>query len=238
MKEKFNVYIDESGDEGIKKGSRYFILTALIVNEKDVINASNCMDIVKKRILKENPFLHWNKLHGRYKKIYLLKSLANQAIVIINVIVDTSCVKYITSSLIYSNYIMYLFERVSWFLKANCGYGNIYLSSRCNLCENTLIKYIKRFNNIKFNINLKRVNNLSVVDNQTLNLLQYADACTSALFQALKYNNTTHFEYIKILLPKILRNKNNYLSYGLKIVPKDSYSVELKNLLEYLNNKG
>ncbi len=30
----YNVYIDESGDEGINKGSRYFILTSIIVNVK------------------------------------------------------------------------------------------------------------------------------------------------------------------------------------------------------------
>lgn len=34
---EYNVYIDESGDEGINKGSKYFILTALIVDkEKDL----------------------------------------------------------------------------------------------------------------------------------------------------------------------------------------------------------
>ena len=30
-KNEYNVYIDESGDEGINKGSKYFILTAIIV---------------------------------------------------------------------------------------------------------------------------------------------------------------------------------------------------------------
>ena len=27
---EYNCYIDESGDEGIRKGSKYFILTAII----------------------------------------------------------------------------------------------------------------------------------------------------------------------------------------------------------------
>ena len=36
VEREYNVYIDESGDEGINKGSKYFILTAIIVDkEKD-----------------------------------------------------------------------------------------------------------------------------------------------------------------------------------------------------------
>lgn len=30
---EYNVYIDESGDEGIRRGSKYFILTAIIVSK-------------------------------------------------------------------------------------------------------------------------------------------------------------------------------------------------------------
>ena len=41
---EYNVYIDESGDEGINKGSRYFILTAIIVErEKDLITSQKLM---------------------------------------------------------------------------------------------------------------------------------------------------------------------------------------------------
>lgn len=38
VKEKeFNVYIDESGDEGIRRGSKFFILTAVLVKKKKII---------------------------------------------------------------------------------------------------------------------------------------------------------------------------------------------------------
>lgn len=33
---EYNIYIDESGDEGIHKGSKYFILTAIIVKKKKI----------------------------------------------------------------------------------------------------------------------------------------------------------------------------------------------------------
>lgn len=35
VKEKeYNVYIDESGDEGIQRGSKFFILTAILVEKE------------------------------------------------------------------------------------------------------------------------------------------------------------------------------------------------------------
>ena len=40
VKDEYNVYIDESEDEGINKGSKYFILTAIIVNKKDDLEIS------------------------------------------------------------------------------------------------------------------------------------------------------------------------------------------------------
>jgi hypothetical protein len=57
MKE-YNVYIDESGDEGINKGSKYFILTAIIVAKEKDLEISKSVDIIKKN-LELNPKL-WN----------------------------------------------------------------------------------------------------------------------------------------------------------------------------------
>lgn len=38
---EYNVYIDESGDEGIKRGSEWFILTAIIVPKEYDLTLSN-----------------------------------------------------------------------------------------------------------------------------------------------------------------------------------------------------
>ncbi len=56
----------------------------------------------------------------------------------------------------------------------------------------------------------------------------------SALFQALKYNNNIHFDYIKRIQHRLYSKGNNLLSYGLKLVPYDSNAIELKNLVNYL----
>ena len=53
-------------------------------------------------------------------------------------------------------------------------------------------------------------------------ILQLADCCCSALFQDLKYNNETHFKYIKEIKTKLYSKVKNLISYGLKLVPSDS----------------
>ena len=58
-KNKYNVYIDESGDEGIQRGSNYFILTAIVVSkEKDLENAKVVDEIKTKLGLSIKEQLH------------------------------------------------------------------------------------------------------------------------------------------------------------------------------------
>ena len=43
----YNVYIDEAGDEGLNKGSKYFILTAVIVPKKKDLEILIKLDCIK-----------------------------------------------------------------------------------------------------------------------------------------------------------------------------------------------
>ncbi len=57
---EYNVYIDESGDEGINKGSKYFILTAIIVEKEKDLEISKFVDKIKESLemnIKTQP--HW-----------------------------------------------------------------------------------------------------------------------------------------------------------------------------------
>ena len=47
---EYNVYIDESGDEGRNKGSKYFILTALIVDKENDLEIAKKVDIIKENL--------------------------------------------------------------------------------------------------------------------------------------------------------------------------------------------
>ncbi len=56
------------------------------------------------------------------------------------------------------------------------------------------------------------------------------------LFILNKNNNIDKVinDYIKKIKHKLYSKNNNVLSYGLKLVPNDSDSIELKNLISYL----
>lgn len=235
---EYNVYIDESGDEGIRKGSKYFILTAIIVEkEKDLEIAKN-VDIIKQNLeLDIKKQLHWKLLKGRPNKIMIMDTISKLNLKIINVIVDTKSIQLIPSNNIYNYFSGYLYERICWYMSDVNGIANINISSRGNLSKKNLSNYLDNRNHKKFNIDVARIKTIKIIPNERKRLLQLADCCCSALFQALKYHDTQHFEYVLIKKDKIYIKNNNYLGYGLKLVPSNSKSYELFNLISYMNTQ-
>ena len=114
------------------------------------------------------------------------------------------------------------------------GIANINISSRGNLSKKLLSDFINDRNHKKFEIDASKIKTIKIIPNGRKKLLQLADCCCSALFQALKYNNSIHFDYIETIKDKIYSKQGNLISYGLKLVPRNSDSIELKNLIKYL----
>ncbi len=238
MENEYNVYIDEAGDEGINKGSKYFILTALIVDKSKDIEISKNVDIIKQNLeMNIKDQLHWKQLKGMPNKNMIMDIIGNLDVLIINVIVDTKSIKIIPSNNIYNYFSGYLYERICWYMKEKSGKANISISSRGNLSKKNLSEYLNRKNHKKFNIDVQYIKSIKIIPNERKRLLQLADCCCSALFQALKYNNNIHFNYIKKIKDKIYCKNNNYLSYGLKLVPSSSQAIELKSLIIYITKK-
>lgn len=234
----YNVYIDESGDEGIHKGSKYFVLTAIIVDKKKDLQISKVVDKIKQNLeLNIKSQLHWNKIKGYPNKKMIMKIINETDLTIINIVIDTTKIKFIPSSNIYNYFSGYLFERLCRFASAHKASINIKISSRGNLKKSDLIDFLNDKNNDKFKIDTSRINEIKIFPNSSKKLLQLADCCCSALGQALKYNDEAHHSYIKYLKPKFYSYKGKYLGYGLKYVPStDKYSVEFSKLLIYLED--
>lgn len=236
---EYNVYIDESGDEGINKGSKYFILTALIVAKNKDLEIAKNVDIIKKNLEMDiKKQLHWKLLKGTPNKNMIMDVVNNLDVLIINVIVDTKSIKIIPSNNIYNFFSGYLYERICWYMKEKNGIANINISARGNLSKKNLSKYLNKKNHKKFNIDTQYIKNIKIIPNERKRLLQLSDCCCSALFQALKYHNDTHFNYINKIKEKIYCKNNNYLSYGLKLVPSNSNAPELKALIIYITKKS
>ena len=234
-KKEYNVYIDESGDEGINKGSKYFILTAIIVDKEKDLEMAKKVDTIKENLeMNIKSQLHWKLLKGCPNKEMIMKIVSNLDITIINVIVDTKCIQFIPSNNIYNFFSGYLYERICWYMNEHNGLANIIISSRGNLSKKQLSDYLNSKNHKKFNIEVSRIKSIKIIPNERRRLLQLADCCCSALFQALKYNNDIHFNYVFIKREKIYCKYNNYLSYGLKLVPSNSKAVELHKLITFI----
>ena len=233
---EYNVYIDESGDEGINKGSKYFILTAIVVEkEKDLVVSKSVDDIKMNLEMNIKSQLHWKLINGYPNKKMIMETVKNLDIKIINIIVDTKCIKMIPSNNIYNFFSGYLYERICWYMNETNGIANINISSRGNLSKKTLSDYLNGNNHKKFEIDNFKIKSIKIIPNERKKLLQLADCCCSALFQALRYNDEMHFNYIKQIKNKLYRKGKNLISYGLKLVPSDSESKEIKKLIEFLS---
>ncbi|MDO4612328.1 MAG: hypothetical protein Q4B29_02640 [Candidatus Saccharibacteria bacterium] len=157
---------------------------------------------------------------------------------IINIVIDTTCLRLIQSNDVYNYYSGYLYERICWLMQLRNGVANIHLSSRSNLKKKALVDFLASRNNHKFQIDMGRIKDIKIIPNERKKLLQLADCCCSALYQALKYNNETHFKYIEGIYPRFYRNRyGKVISYGLKLVPSDSRAEEVHKLLSFLQSK-
>ena len=163
-----------------------------------------------------------------------METISNLNIKIINVIINTKSIQLIPSNNIYNYFSGYLYERICFYMNDVNGVANINISSRGNLSKKKLSNYLNNNNHKKFNIDVSKIKNIKIIPNERKRLLQLADCCCSALFQALKYNDTNHFEYVLIKQNNIYIKKNNLLSYGMKLVPSGSNSNELFNLINYI----
>lgn len=236
---EYNVYIDESGDEGIQRGSKFFILTAILVDKKKDLGISKCVDIIKENLeISKKSQLHWNKIKGYPNKIMIMSDISEMDITIINIIVDTTKIKFINSGDIYNHFSGYLYERICWFARDKDAVVNINISSRGdNLSKDNLTNFLKTHNG-KFKIDYSKIKSIKIYPNSQKKLLQLADCCCNALGQALKYNDSKHQKYILFLKDKLYDYHTKYLGYGLKYVPGGiSPAQEVKDLIIYLDSK-
>lgn len=234
---EYNVYIDESGDEGIRRGSKYFILTAILVEKNKDLEVAKMVDKMKENLeINIKTQLHWNTIKGYPNKLMIMQNISNTNITIINIVIDTSKINFINPNEIYNHFSGYLYERICWFVKDKNAVANINISSRGeNLTKKNLINFLKK-NNEKFKIDYEKIKTIKIYPNSQKKLLQLADCCCSALGQALKYNDEKHHNYISYLKNKFYMYRKKYLGYGLKYVPGNiEYSKEFNDLINYLD---
>lgn len=210
------------GDEGIKRGSKWFILTAIIVpQEHDLILSNKIVKIKENMNMNRKEQLHWNKILRYDKKIQIIYDLISENFKIIHIAINTYEIKKLKSKELYPYFMSYLIERVSYYVTNNKGKCNIFISSRNenNKEKNEHLKKELLSKRHYHNIVSKCINDIKFIDNRERNLLQLADVCCSSFAQAIKYNTPQEWEYVLKLKSNIWNYKGLVLNYGIKFYP-------------------
>lgn len=219
---QYNVYIDESGDEGIKRGSEWFVLTAVIVpKEYDLILSNKIVKIKEVMGMSRKDQLHWNKILKYEKKMQIIYDLISENFKIIHVAINTYQINKLKSKDLYPYFMSYLIERVSYFVSNNKGTCNIFISTRNenNKQKNNYLKAELMNKRRYHHIITKCIENIKFIDNRERNLLQLADVCCSSFAQAVKYNTEQEWEYVLKLKSNIWNYKGLIIGYGIKFYP-------------------
>lgn len=231
---EYNVYIDESGDEGINRGSEWFIMTAVIVPKDYDATLSNKIVKIKEIMgMTRKDQLHWNKILKYDKKIQIIYSLIAENFKIIHVAINTYDIKKLKSKDIYPYFMSYLIERVSYYVSGQKGKCNIFISTRQdnNKEKNKYLTNELTSKRKYHHINVSCINSIKFVDNRDRNLLQLADVCCSSFSQAIKYNTPKEWEYVWKLKSNLWFYKNTLIGYGLKFYPPLNWSDRFPSIL-------
>ena len=221
------------GDEGIKRGSEWFILTAIIVPKEYDLNLSNKIVKIKETMkMNRKDQLHWNKILKYDKKIQIIYSLISENFKIIHVAINTYEINKLKSADLYPYFMSYLIERVSYYVTDNKGKCNIFISTRNenNKQKNLYLKNELMTKRKYHHILTKCINDIKFIDNRDRNLLQLADVCCSSFAQAIKYNTSQEWEYVLKLKSNLWSYKGMIISYGIKFYPPIEWFKTFPNI--------
>lgn len=215
------VYIDEAGDLGIRRGTQWFVLSAVIVNKADEPKIRNKIAQIKATINVNE--IHLRKIPDFNKRGVIVRELNSEEFTYMNVLVDTTKFdkEKIPSPIIAYNYVCkYLLQRVSWYLQDAGKAADIVLSARGTTRDGELIQYIqdKLLPYPNNDIDGSRFNKISARTATTWDLLQLADVCATTMFLTYEINRYGFSVpcYSMALANHLFRKNERVDGYGIK----------------------
>lgn len=231
------VYIDEAGDRGVATGSsRYFVVSALIVDGASDGSAREGLRQLKRTLgRRSGETLHFRKLSHpqKVKSCQEVAGLPVQCLTSVVLCKQTLNTPFPDGDLAYIAQpdpmylwaIRLLLERISWFIRDNGGGTSI-----------VTFAHLKRFPAKKlhdYREALRRSptgihwpsfegHHFCLGTPDSIEMLQTADICASALFKAVEPDGYGNIEprYLSELRPIIYRDPRGQItSYGLKVFP-------------------
>ena len=214
------VYIDESGDLGICRGTTWFILSAVIVDKNDEPAIRNTLAQIRSKLNIQE--IHLRKINDYYKRAYIARELTRHPFTYMNVIVDTtklSSEKNLAPLITYNYSCRLLLERASWLLRDTERTGDIVLSARGTARDNELIQYLYRLLNSPENeLYASSFGKNTAKSSATWDLLQLADVCATSLFVTYELNRWGFRTpcLSKVLRSHLYQHNGSIDKYGLK----------------------
>lgn len=220
------VYIDEAGDLGINKGTKWFVLSAVVVDKSDEPSIRAKLNTIKSRLNVQQ--IHLRTIQDFYKRAVIVQELNGENFTYMNILVDTTKfdISKIPSATVAYNYVCkYLLQRVSWHLEKHGKMGDIVLSARGTSRDGELITYIKdKLLPYPGNsINAAVFNKISAKSAGSWDLLQLADVCATTMFTTYeenRYGFTTPC-YSTAMNSHLYRKHGKVNSYGIKFFTPD-----------------
>ena len=184
------IYIDEAGDLGVNRGTRWFVLTAVIVNQEDESLIRSKIKAIRTRLNLQT--IHFRNVKDFGRRSYIVRELSNECFSYVNIVFDTSLcdkVKMPTERVAYSLICGDLLQRVSLILKGTNRKGNIVLSSRGTSKDNELVEDIReRLTSDSDSLASDVFINAECKQASAWDMLQLADVCATSMFYSHEVN--------------------------------------------------
>lgn len=243
MNANCTVYIDEAGDLGIGRGTRWFVLTAVIVDKQDESHIRGIMRGLKHRLNLDN--IHFRKLRNFEQKSFVVSTISGAKFDCISIILDTSMLVPSKlggshaepvekpSIILYNHACRYLIERASWLLRDTNRIGDIVLSGRGTSRDMELIEYLNKLISYPQNAISKQFTTICSKSAESWDMLQLADICATSMFyyhEVNAYGFTTPC-YVYKLRNHIYQRNGLMNSYGMKY-----YADSMRPSREYFSS--
>jgi hypothetical protein len=242
----YNVYIVESGDEGIGTGgTRWFLLGALIVPVDLDLQTSTMVSRVKADFGHDDKWtLHWKKVKKDSQKIHITDQLLTEEWRFSAVVIDkthpliTGVGGLKNKWYLYFYATRFLLERISWFAHdvGDNGVARLTFEHRSNMGYAALNNYFKQLQGRASSTQISWANveteGYSIVSKTKNRLLQATDSILGTLSEALEPDGFGNIEprYLLNLSDRFYRRRGNLFSYGLKFLPATKDSTAMADL--------
>lgn len=247
MAHTYVAYIDESGDDGLGKPfreignaggpSKWLVISACLFRRTHTLDAVRWRDEISAKMPeRQSRTLHFAKLnHGQ--KLAAVQTIADKPLRALSVVAAKEPIPpdiYTEKNQLYFYMTRYLVERLSWLCRdhrpqAPEGDGRVAItfSRRGGMQYDEFRAYLERLKtdqsgDVRIHWPVIDIDAVTAADHSKSASLQLADAIASSVaagFEPDRYGNCEP-RYAETLKPITYCRNKNYLSYGIKIVPR------------------